>query len=94
MTGFTIVKQKVNAPMRQLKAEWSVEYPADWTMGNYRFLSCDVVDNVKWYRIRTYTISSTEWVLSQNSNYWYRDDSKVDFWLREELYSMFALRWS
>lgn len=62
---------------------------------DYKYLSSDVVDNVVWHRIRTYTVETTDWIKTQDSTHWYLEDGySQDFWVREELYTIFMLRWS
>jgi hypothetical protein len=67
-----------------------------WPFGkHYLFLSSDTVSGVNWYRVRPYLTETCDWVLAQDSNYWYKEDGYVrDFWICERLYTLFAIRWS
>lgn len=69
--------------------------PSDLLEKYYKYLSWDVVDSIKWHRVRANTIRVIDWVLAQDINYWHIEEGYTrDFWLREELYVIFAMRWS
>lgn len=74
---------------------------------NYRLLSVETIDNVKWYRVRAPSSEIIEWIRSQDNELWRHEDfgvyeqgstlsqlGGIKFMLHEKLYTIFALKWS
>lgn len=99
MTKFSISKLAVPATTRRVKAGWTIEWTNEsydnWFHRHYKSMTRESVSDVEWHRVRVYTHEAIEWVLEQDSNYWYKEENySGDFWLHEELYTLFLLRWS
>lgn len=74
---------------------------------NYELVSVDTIDDVKWYRVRVFNPQVLMWIHSQNTEHyaqenfgWYErsiDEATrgvIKYVLHEQLFIVFALRWS
>jgi len=70
----------------------------------FKFLNTHTRRGAKWYRIRTYHVPVMEWIRSRPTEEWLEEHGRLDtagygidgrkFTMCEQLYMIFALRWS
>jgi hypothetical protein len=93
---FNIIKTRVNAPVREIKATWTFEEikPVRWEK-----IPQIKVDPNEWNVYSVYVGDITDWIHSQPLDKWNQDTtysgvSKLRYRFSPEMESWFLLRWS